>query len=315
MKLVDIIDDYHPIFLLYVLLSENVQSQMKLFAAGAAQPKLGIYKLKEISVPFPPFEYQKKTANFLLDFDILINTNLRCIKVLEELAKSLYDEWFVRLRFPGHEYMEITQTEHGPTPKGWKWESLENTCEYISRGISPKYDENSNCRVINQRCIRENKINYELTRGNLRKVNPKKFVKYGDVLINSTGVGTLGRVAQVYSQIENHTVDSHVTIVRPGLKLNLDYLGLTLFDKENYLESLGVGATGQTELNKSAISRIEIIIPPIELQDSFSHLVNPIRTQIEILLQKKKKLTDIHDLLLPKLISGEIDISDIDIAV
>ena len=101
----------------------------------------------------------------------------------------------------------------------WKSEKLDDVCIFISRGISPKYVETGGVRVINQKCIRDHTINYELARRHdidSKAVKEERFIQLGDVLINSTGTGTLGRVAQVRQlPDEPTTVDSHVTIVRP----------------------------------------------------------------------------------------------------
>jgi len=188
-------------------------------------------------------------------------------------------------------------------------------CEYISRGISPKYSENSECRVINQRCVRDNRLQLEFARGNTKQVPEEKFVRFGDVLINSTGVGTLGRVTQVYRSPEKHTVDSHVTIVRPLAGVDRDYFGWSLIQLQPDFERLGTGATGQTELNRTSIAKTELMSPPLSIQNGFGGKVYPMRSLVEILRSKNDNLRQTRDLLLPKLISGEVDVSELDITI
>lgn len=128
--------------------------------------------------------------------------------------------------------------------------------EYISRGISPAYDDEG-ITVLNQKCIRNQTILFENARitNNIKKnISKEKYIKNYDVLINSTGVGTLGRVAQAKNIDTDITVDSHVTIVRPNLeKINGNFFGYCFKAQENMIESLGVGATGQTELSRDSI--------------------------------------------------------------
>jgi len=300
----------NPLFVYYLLLGNRDRINMR--ASGVAAPIINKSTFSSIEVVVPPKNPQDKIAYVLSSFDDLIEVYADRTKILKEIAEILYQEWFSNFRYPHYENTEIINSPHGPTPKGWKFEKLGNVCEYISRGISPEYDENAECLVINQRCIRNRQINIDLARRNLKRVNPKKYVRFGDVLINSTGVGTLGRVAQVYSDIKCCTVDSHVTILRTT-KTKYDYLGSTIFDMEDYLSSLGVGATGQTELNKSTLSGIEILTPPIEIQQKFSNLIRPIRLLIENLSRKSKVLRQKRDLVLPKLISGEIEVNKLDI--
>ena len=104
---------------------------------------------------------------------------------------------------------------------GWEVKALGEVCEFIARGVGPTYLETGGIAVLNQKCVRDHEVNFELGRrhdGSVRKVNSERFIQFGDVLVNSTGTGTLGRVAQLRRDpIEPTTVDTHVTIVRPKL--------------------------------------------------------------------------------------------------
>lgn len=100
----------------------------------------------------------------------------------------------------------------------WQTKKLGEACEMINRGVSPKYTDAEGICVLNQKCIRDHKINFNLSRLHdfkNKKISSDKFIQIGDVLINSTGTGTLGRVAQVMQLPFEATVDSHITIVRP----------------------------------------------------------------------------------------------------
>lgn len=142
----------------------------------------------------------------------------------------------------------------------WNNEITEAACTFISRGISPKYNEKAGVLVLNQKCVRNHLIDYSVARRHdilEKKVKSERFIQKGDVLINSTGQGTLGRVAQVREEPpEPTTVDSHVTILRPDpKKFYLDYFGYALIQIEDELKNSGQGTSGQTELAKSKIQK------------------------------------------------------------
>ena len=141
--------------------------------------------------------------------------------------------------------------------------NIKEYIKYIARGISPLYD-NDGIVVLNQKCIRNQKISLEESRiHNIHKksVSEDKILHNFDVLINSTGVGTLGRVAQVKNIKDKITVDSHITIVRPNLeKINGEFFGYCIKVQEDFIETLGTGATGQTELSRDAILD-NVVIP------------------------------------------------------
>lgn len=134
--------------------------------------------------------------------------------------------------------------------------NLKEFINYIARGISPSYDSKG-IIVLNQKCIRNQRVSIEDARiHNIDKksVSLDKILHNYDVLINSTGVGTLGRVAQIKNIKDKMTVDSHITIVRPNLeKIDGEFFGYCIKTQENFIETLGVGATGQTELSRDAI--------------------------------------------------------------
>lgn len=137
--------------------------------------------------------------------------------------------------------------------------NLSEITSLINRGISPKYIVAGGVRVLNQKCIRDHQINFDLARRHdveKKSVAQDRFIRLGDVLVNSTGTGTLGRVAQVKSEpSEPTTVDSHITIIRPLKELfALEYFGYLMISIEDGFKSAGEGASGQTELSRRSIS-------------------------------------------------------------
>ena len=156
--------------------------------------------------------------------------------------------------------------------EGWEVKPLKEVCQLISRGVSPVYRDEGGIAVLNQKCIREHSINYDLGRRHCivsKKVTVDKIIRVGDVLINSTGTGTLGRVAQVREQpAEPTTVDSHVTIVRPkdGVFFS-DFFGYALIAIKNKIQDGGEGCGGQTELARSKLANEYHISFPTSLPE------------------------------------------------
>jgi type I restriction enzyme S subunit len=152
----------------------------------------------------------------------------------------------------------------------WKTSSLGEICELINRGISPSYVNEGGILVLNQKCIRNHQINYALGRRHnfaLKPVKEERLIRAGDVLVNSTGTGTLGRVALVREEpSEPTTVDSHVTIVR-AMKNQFNYLffGWLLISIEEKIKEAGEGSVGQTELSRTTLRDKFIVSYPTNL--------------------------------------------------
>jgi type I restriction enzyme S subunit len=279
----------------------NVQSLVMQVAAAGIRGS----ELAKLLVPLPSLADQHRISGVLSAYDELIENNSRRIDILEDVIRRLYDEWFVRLRFPGHQKTSTIESESGLVPLGWSLKSVGDVCSYINRGIAPRYEDSAAGLVLNQRCIRGQRLNLAASRRQGKAVPPDKVVRIGDVLINSTGVGTLGRVAQVLEQIPNCTVDSHVSIVRAKPDINADFFGVALLSMQSHFESQGVGATGQTELGRSRIAESPILVPSQSVQEQFGKLVRPMREMAISLQKRNENLRSTRDLLLPELISGE----------
>lgn len=155
---------------------------------------------------------------------------------------------------------------------GWEVKALGEVCSFLNRGISPKYTEEGGVCVLNQKCIRNHRINYEQSRRHnieIKSVNAERFIQVGDVLVNSTGTGTLGRVAQVRDiPSEQTAVDSHVTIVRPKQgKFFPDFFGYMLIVIEEEIKKAGEGCGGQTELARSVLAEKFHVSFPVSLPE------------------------------------------------
>ena len=293
-----------PQYVYYVINSRSYKDALlNLSQTGATREALTKDDLSRFKIPLPLFKTQQQIAAILSAYDDLIETNNQRIATLEKLAQQIYKEWFVRMRFPGREQ---TQLHHG-MPEKWERKKLSEISSFISRVITPIYDENGESIVINQKCIRNGRLNLIPSQKQSKEIPDNKKIQKNDVLINSTGEGTLGRVAIVTKNYENHTVDTHVTIARPNVeKIDPCYYGFTLLNYQNIFEFMAVGATGQTELGRKDIMNVEIELPTFQLQSRFSFLVKPMVEQIDTLIEQNEVLTKTRNLLLPRLISGKL---------
>ena len=164
---------------------------------------------------------------------------------------------------------------------------------------------------MNQKCIRNQQIDLSKARKHRPKKVNEKWLQHGDILINSTGQGTLGRIAQVHFQPQNMTVDSHVTIVRPKHELLVYYLGCLLTGREHEFVEMERGSTGQTELPRESVQKYEVVLPDDTILKRFNDLMCPI---FQLLVQNQEeslRLAELRDALLPKLMSGELNLSNI----
>lgn len=296
-------------FLFYAL--QPKLAELRSISTGAATKFLTLTILNNTEIQLPPRSTQQRIVELISTYDDLIENSQRRIQILEEMARRLYIEWFVHFRFPGHENHPRISSSFGEIPKGWQVGKLSELSAYISRGLSPTYDNEARLLVINQKCIRDHRLNLEPARRQSKPIPSEKRVRFGDVLINSTGVGTLGRVAQVYENLVDCTVDTHVTIVRPSQSMDFDFFGSALLAQQAIFERLGVGATGQTELSRTSIANVELVVPPLEVQRQFGEAVRSMRMAMVTYSKQIQNLRHTRDLLLPRLLSGQIDLEAI----
>lgn len=130
-------------------------------------------------------------------------------------------------------------------------------------------------------------------------------------MINSTGDGTLGRVAQVWFAPKALTVDSHVTIVRPAREELIFYIGLWGILHEKEIESLHTGSTGQTELPRDRVKMLKLLLPDDSSLSRFNSIIAPMTSTIISNQEENQKLANLRDTLLPKLMSGVIDVANV----
>lgn len=293
-------EEVDPLFLYYFFCLNTTKEFVRSIAVGATMPSINTKLLGEVEVVCPEIEEQRKIADILSKIDDKIEENQKINENLQQQMQALFKLWFV-------EYSPFDSVE----PKEWENVNLEEITSLISRGIAPKYSDDSAQMVINQKCIRNHMIDLSLARAHTPKTINEKWLRFGDLLINSTGDGTLGRTAQVWFQPQNLTVDSHVTIVRPIKENLIFYIGLWGMLHEREIESLHTGSTGQTELPRERVKALELLLPDDEILDHFNTLVAPMADAIVSNQEESNRLAALRNVLLPKLMSGEIDVSTV----
>ena len=232
-------------FLKFYMQSKLFHGQLMETVDGAAIKNVASVKiLKNITINLPPLAEQQRIVAKLDAAFAEIDEAIDAVESKESEVQALKTSILNKLL--------------NSKSNGWETSSLGDVSSFISRGISPKYLESGGVRVLNQKCIRNHHINFDLARRHdidLKKVSEERFIRLGDILINSTGQGTLGRVAQVRKEPDElTTIDSHITIVRPKSEVfYLDYFGYAAIAIEKIIQDAGQGTSGQTELAKSKV--------------------------------------------------------------
>lgn len=286
-------------YLFAILRSREIQQQIYNTSVGDVIPHFKKQFLDQLLIPLPEYAVQKAIGDiyYLLSYKAEHNNKINAN--LQQQAQAIFKSWFVDFEPFG-----------GTRPEDWNFICLEDCCSLITRGIAPKYDDTTDQIVLNQKCIRNQQIDLSKARKHRPKKVNEKWLQHGDILINSTGQGTLGRIAQVHFQPQNMTVDSHVTIVRPKHELLVYYLGCLLTGREYEFVEMERGSTGQTELPRESVQKYEVLLPDNAILKRFNDLMRPI---FQLLVQNQEeslRLAEVRDALLPKLMSGEISLNE-----
>jgi type I restriction enzyme S subunit len=289
------------IFFAQVILSDKPNS----LRSGAAQPQLPIRDIKQIEIPLPNVPTQQRIAFILSTYDDLIENNRRRMSLLEDAARQVYQEWFVRLRFPGREHTRIVDG----VPEGWGRTALANLCESIDYG----YTASAEREEIGPKFLRITDIVPSLIDWDTVPFCPieerkleKMLLREGDIVIARTGA-TVGYAKRLHKRHPNTVFASY--LVRLRMKPEVDNLMVGVFVEsdsyKNYVLSHVSGAA-QPNANAKVLAGVEILVPPQLIQRSFHEFVEPLVDQREILQIQNQKLRIARDLLLPKLMNGEI---------
>lgn len=293
-------------YLYYFMVQKSFNSYVNCMSAQAAQPNINLKQIGNLQIALPTDEQQKRITDILSTYDNLIENNNKRIKLLEQMAENLYKEWFVRFRFPGYEDVEF---EDG-MPKGWVREKIGlhyNTCsggtpsrtheEYYADGTIPwvKTGEiKDNIIIHTDECITEDGI----------KGSSAKLLPQGAVVMAMYGVN-IGMLAYLDSEMTCNQAccvfsDKNEIISR-------HYLFHYLYSIRDYLLLIGFGAA-QQNLSQDLIKKVKIVIPPTELIKKFDEQKEPLYQTIRALMMQNDKLIKQRDMLLPRLMSGKLEV-------
>lgn len=270
-----------PQFLYYTMLNRDFYMMADAAALGAAQRTVSLTALRNMKISVPPMDVQAKIVDTLSAYDDLIENNQKQIKLLEEAAQRLYKEWFVDLRFPGHETIPIVDG----IPEGWHNAVVTDLLE-INYGKDHKVLEDGSIPVYG-------------SGGLMRKVN--KILHSGEcVLIPRKG--SLNNIILVNGDF--WTIDTMFFGVprRPNVA---KYVYLFLLGIDMYAMNIGAAVPSMTV---KILGGMKVLCPTPEVLEQFENMVKPFFSMIEILKKENESLADARDLLLPKLMSGEIEV-------
>lgn len=244
--------------------------------------------LFNMEIPVPDIAVQRKIVAEYQAVEARIAANERMISKLEETAQAIYKKMFIDDIDPAH------------LPAGWEFTTLENLSEFIAAGTIPNYVEFGSEFVLGQKCNNNHKINLEKAKRHIPKPSCT-YVKYGDVLINSTGEGTLGRVAQINFEPKKLTYDSNMTLVRPKEDYLIDYVYAFLSTKEDYFVGISQGSTNQTRLYCSMIRPLRVIKPANDVLIDYQNKMKPINAQRMLMERELPLLKEMLSLLESKM--------------
>ena len=298
-------------YLLYTLMSHEVQGQIRGYGSGSTVEHMRVGDAENITIPLPPLPLQRRIGAVLIAYDNLIENNTRRIKLLEQMAQLIYQEWFVDFRFPGHEDVEMVESELGPVPEGWRTSSVSAAVE-LNPGLSPAKGREK-VYVPMAGLSTDSML---VTEFETRTSNSGSKFQNNDTLFAritpSIEHGKTGFVQFLSSEGEV-AVGSTEFIVMRSRTLNPYFVyGLARVPelRQHAINSMS-GASGRQRVQMQCFDNYFFAHPTHDVLEKFANLAAPIFRSIHTLSQKNQNLRQTRDMLLPKLISGELDVSEL----
>lgn len=302
-------------YLFYYFFSEEWRNTInKNIFSGATVDRIPIIRFPNFEITVPPLPTQQKIAAILSAYDDLIENNTRRIKILEEMAQAIYREWFVNFRFPGHEGVRMVESELGSVPEGWEVVRLDSVADVnmnsIKRGQEPERIGYIDISSVSTGVINKIEwINFSDSPGRARRI-----VRHGDLIWSM--VRPNRRSYCLILNPQTNTIVSTGFAVIQGTKIPYSYL-YSFLTSNNFVSYLINHATGAAypAVKTDDFKNAQILKPDDPLLKKFHEIAEPIYEIKNYLSQKNTYLRRTRDLLLPKLISGELDVSGLDIEI
>lgn len=300
-----------PRFLFYTMLTKDFYAKADSAAIGAAQRTVSLTSLRNMEICVPDKIRQSKIVDTLAAYDDLIENNQKQIKLLEEAAQRLYKEWFVDLRFPGCEEVEITDG----VPEGWKKIPLGNVLQVVrGRSYSSKeLSDKEGVLMINLSNIRPyGGYNRDQEKHYTGKVNDNQYVETHDLLMGVTDMTqerrTVGRVAIVPNLHAKAMISMDLIKLVPVDGSPLFYYALLNYGGYSEVISRFANGTNVLHLRPDVLDIVDAIIPDIRLQNRFVEFFKSIQNRLDVLQDEMIIAAEARERLLPKLMSGEIEL-------
>lgn len=294
-------------FLLYAFQGDCLRAQIKALGSGSTVEHMRVPDAKNLKIFLPPLASQKKIGAILAAYDDLIENNTRRIEILEEMARRLYEEWFVQFRFPGHEGVELKESELGLIPEGWVVSCLGDIAEEVRESVHPS-NVSPDTPYIGLEHLPRRSITLREWGSADSVSSGKLFFRRGDVLFGKIRPYFHKVVIAPFSGI----CSSDTILIRPNKD---SFLGLVLCcsssDKFVDYATQTSNGTKMPRADWKVLRNYPVLIPSDRLLSDFNSLVLGVVNQARNLMLKNVNLRAQRDLLLPKLISGEIDVSNI----
>lgn len=294
---------------------DTIKLKMQNVSKGTTQDNLSVDKLLTFNFIVPDFVTQRKIAEVLSAYDDLIENNSRRIAVLEEMAQTIYREWFVEFRFPGHEKVKLIDSPLGTIPEGWQRKQLS---EIADLRLGKMLDVNKNKGNLMPYLAN---INVRWGEFNLENLREMRFeadeleaygLRCGDIVMCEGGEP--GRCAIWTEQLPTMMIQKAIHRIRSRQLVDFRYLYHNLRHKcrTGHLASLFTGATIK-HLPREKLDIVNVEVPPNSLTGFFSKIIEPMALQVESLIKRNSILRRTRDLLLPKLLSGHLDVEGLEI--
>lgn len=265
---------------------------------GGAQPNLNAQIIRSVEIPFPPLETQHKIAAFLSAYDDLIENNQKQIKLLEEAAQRLYKEWFVDLRFPGHETTPIVDG----VPEGWSVESMDDIAEYINGYAFKPSDWGTSGKPIIKIKEMGLGVTSDTPRNSGENIPEKYNITAGDILFSWSA--TLS--AMIWDE-EDGLLNQHLFKVIPGEGISREFVLQSILKTLDEFSNLTTGST-MKHIQRGKLKEVKVNVPSDELMMLYKNISEPIREQILNVKRQMILLREARDRLLPKLMSGKLEV-------
>ena len=285
---------------------------LKSISTGAATKFLTLGLLKNLEITLPPITIQHKIASILSAYDDLIENNLRRIKILEEMAQLIYREWFVHFRFPGHEKVRFVDSELGKIPEGWDIVMLKEIVENINKSTIAG-DHLSERKYIPIDCIPRKSLFLEETKNWEEAQSSLILFEENDILFGAMRPYFHKVIISPIKGVTRKTC----FVLRPIKEVHLAYSLMLIFQSEtvDYANAHSRGSTIPYAVWAGSLANKKILLPDEKIIEKYQDIVFPMIKKLQSFFPINNNLRQTRDLLLPRLISGEIDVSDLDIEI